>query len=118
MSRSAPGRPVFTLRFRNEKTHQILRLTAEALGISMNELAEEAIAHELSILGADLEQKLTRTVELLRSYRGEGVNEDIDAFAEAEVTVDDPLRSRLAEPADVYGIGALFAHSLEQRRSA
>ncbi len=106
---SIPGRPAFTLRFRNEKTHRALRLTAEMLGISMNELAEAAIAHELEILGADLEQKLTRTAELLRSYRGEGLDEDIEAFARAEAELDDPLRSRLSEETDAYGIGALFA---------
>ena len=109
---STHPRPAFTLRFRNEKTHRALRLTAEMLGVSMNELAEEAIAHELAILGADLEQKLTRTARLLRSYRGEGLDDDIEAFAQAEVTVDDPLRSRLSEEADAYGIGALFARPL------
>ncbi len=107
-------RPAFTLRFRNEATHRGLRLTAHALGMSMNELAENAIEHELAIVGADLEQKLTRTVELLRSYRGTGFEDDIAAFAEAEVTIEDPCRSRQVMIEDACGIGALFARSMER----
>ncbi len=106
--------PAFTLRFRKEATHRTLRLTAHALGVSMNELAEAAIEHELAFIGADLEGKLTRAAELLRSYRGAGVEEDIAAFAHAEVTVDDPLKSRQATLEDAYGVGALFARSLER----
>lgn len=106
--------PAFTLRFRNAETHRALRLTAELLGVSMNELAEAAIAHELAILGAELEEKLTRAAALLKSYRGQGIEEDIEAFAEAEVSLADPLRSRLMDEDDVYGIGALFARPVEQ----
>ncbi len=114
MSKADLQRPAFTLRFRNEATHRALRLTAHALGVSMNEFAEVAIEHELAFVGADLEQKLTRAAELLRSYRGAGVEEDIEAFARAEVTLDDPLQSRQAALEDAYGVGALFARSLER----
>jgi hypothetical protein len=114
MTEADPRRPAFTLRFRNEATHRTLRLTAHALGVSMNELAETAIEHELAFLGTDLEQKLTRTAEYLRAYRGTGVDKDIEAFAHAEVTVDDPLQSRQATLEDTCGIGALFARSLER----
>ena len=114
MSDTSRGRPAFTLRFRNEATHRALRLTAHALGISMNELAESAIEHELALLGADLEQKLTRAAELLRSWRDEDVERDVAAFARAEVTVDDPLASHQAALEDAYGVGALFARSVER----
>ncbi len=114
MNETEPRRPAFTLRFRNEATHRTLRLTAHALGVSMNELAEAAIEHELAVLSADLEQKLTRTAELLRSYRDTEVEEDVEAFARAEVEVDDPLLSRQATLEDAYGVGALFARSLER----
>lgn len=103
----------FTLRFHNAETHRALRLTAELLGVSMNELAEAAIAHELTILGAELEEKLNRAAELLKSYRGQGIEKDIEAFAEAEVSIEDPLRSRLKDEDDAYGIGALFARPVE-----
>lgn len=107
--------PAFTLRFRNAETHRALRLTAELLGVSMNELAESAIAHELAILGAELEEKLSRAADLLKSYRGQGLEEDIEAFAQAEVSVEDPLRALRQVEDDVYGIGALFARPVEQR---
>ncbi len=114
MSEGGLRRPAFTLRFRNEATHRTLRLTAHALGVSMNELAETAIEHELALRGADLERKLTRVAELLRAYRDQDVEKDVAAFAHAEVTVDDPLKSRPAALEDAYGVGALFAHSLER----
>jgi hypothetical protein len=107
------ARPVFTLRFRDETTHQALRLTADLLGMSMNELAENAIRHELTLLGADLEQRLIRATELLRSYRG-ATERDLAAFARAEVEVEDPLRSSLSISEDRHGVGAAFARSLER----
>ena len=114
MDRTSPGRPAFTLRFRNEATHHALRLTAHALGVSMNELAESAIEHELALIGVDLEQKLTQAAELLRSWRDGDVERSVEAFARAEVTVDDPLRSHAAALEDAYGVGALFARSVER----
>jgi len=66
----------------------------ELLGVSMNELAEAAIEHELAVLGADLEDRLTRTAKLLRAYRGEGVESDIEAFAREPVASE---RARVAE---------------------
>ncbi len=114
MSEIEPRRPAFTLRFHNEATHRTLRLTAHTLGVSMNELAEAAIERELLFLGADLEKKLKRTADLLRSYRDDEVESDIQAFAKAEITEDDPLQSRQATLEDCYGIGAFFARSLER----
>lgn len=111
----ASQRPSFTLRFRKEATHRALRLTAELLGVSMNELAEAAIEHELAVVGADLEERLARTAALLRSYRGEGIDDDIEAFARAEVSIEDPLRSRRAgsKHDDDLGVGAAFARPVE-----
>jgi hypothetical protein len=80
----------------------------------MNELAESAIEHELALMGADLEQKLIRAAELLRSWREPDVEPDIAAFARAEVTVDDPLASRQVALEDAFGVGALFARSVER----
>lgn len=81
----------------------------------MNELAEAAIERELAVIGPDLEQRLVRIADLLRSYRGEGTEEDIEEFARAEVSVEDPLQSRLADAEDAYGIGATFARRLDRR---
>lgn len=122
MARDAPAtdtRPVFTLRFRDEETHRTLRLTAELLGVSMNELAEQAIARELARMGADLEERLRRTADRLGRYRaGEierDIERDIDDFAQAEVTESDPLRSRRMPAEDPLGVSALFARPVERR---
>lgn len=106
-------RPAFTLRFRRPGTHRALRHAADELGVSMNELAERAIEHELAAIGSELEEKLRRTVELLGTYRGD-MESDAEAFARAEVAEDDPLRSRAAAGrTDPLGVGAAFADPLE-----
>lgn len=86
---------------------------AEALGVSMSDLAEAAIQQELSTL-ENLEPRLQRTVELLRNPQGEDSERDVLDFARAEVMVDDPLRTRRAGTEDAYGIGAAFARRMER----
>lgn len=108
-------RPVFTLRFRDDETHRTLRLTAELLGVSMNELAEQAIARELARMGADLEERLRRTADRLGRYRAGEIERDIDDFVHAEVTESDPLRSRRMPVEDSLGVSALFARPVERR---
>lgn len=107
-------RQAFTLRFRREGTHRALRHAADELGMSMNELVERAIEHELAVIGSELEAKLRRTVELLAGYRGDGLEADVERFAEAEVSQEDPLRSRAARsPVDPLGVGAAFGAAVE-----
>lgn len=113
MAEPTTARPAFTLRFKNERTHRALKVTAEVLGVPMSEIAEAAIEHELAVLGADLEDRLSRTVELLRSFRRESVDDDIERFAEAEVAVEDPLRSHHVSHQDPLGVSAAFARSME-----
>jgi len=105
-------RPAFTLRFRRKATHRALRQAAEDLGISMNELAERAIEHELAVVGHELEEKLRATVELLKPYRAGDLDSAIEQFARAEVEEDDPLKSRAVGQADAVGVGAAFADSV------
>lgn len=108
------SRPAFTLRFRDPKTHRALRHAADELGVSMGELAERAIEHELAVIGSELEEKLRRTVELLRAYREEGTGEDLRSFARAEVEHEDPLRAKAVEGwRDPVGVGAVFADPVE-----
>lgn len=108
------NRPAFTLRFREARTHRALRHVADELGMSMNEIAERAIEHELAVIGAELEEKLRETVELLRAYRGRGMEADAEAFAVAEVAEEDPLKSRnVSGWADPLGVGAAFADPVE-----
>jgi len=82
--------------------------------MSMSELAERAIEHELAVVGTELEERLQTVVELLGLYRGGDTEPAVDAFARAEVEDDDPLRSRAAARVDPVGVGAAFADPVEQ----
>ena len=113
MSQPSTARPAFTLRFKNERTHRALNITAEMLGVPMSEIAEAAIERELAVLGTDLEDRLSRTLELLRSFQRETIDDDVERFAEAEVTEDDPLRSHHLDHRDALGVSAAFARSME-----
>lgn len=105
----------FTLRFHNSATHEMLGVVADRFGVSKNQLAEEMLERELRAASLLLEQDLTGTLELLRSYRvADHLQADIEAIAHAEAYEQDPLRSRRVEKtatADAYGIGAMFAAS-------
>lgn len=79
----------------------------------MGELAETAIEQELALMGSGFESRLTRTVELLRSARRAVLDEDIESFAKAEVTEDDPLQSRHLGHQDPLGVSSAFARSME-----
>jgi hypothetical protein len=108
MSEPRKPRTAFPLRFENERTRDMLRLVAEQQGTSMNQLAGEMIERELEVLALGLEVSLTRTMELLAAYRGEGRAEAWDAFAEAE-GLPDPVRvTRTDGDADRFGIAQAF----------
>lgn len=84
----------FPLRFKDPQTKEMLRVVATELGIPMTEIAEEAIRHELVLLGRDLDRQLTEVVEALRSYDPE---RDIDHYLdqiEAGEAQDDPIQAR------------------------
>lgn len=104
------GNAKFTLRFEDSETHDLLRLVAGDLGVSMNKLAGELIARELRVAALALEDELRGTLEALRSYRGERVEEDLVAFAHAEASIEDPLAARMVAGAvsDPHGIAAAF----------
>jgi hypothetical protein len=101
------------LRFRNPETRRSLQRTAEALGVSVDELAEAAIQQEMTALAGNLEPNLQSLVERLGSYE-EDSERDAEDFAHAEVTFEDPLRARRARAEDAYGIGAAFARRVER----
>jgi hypothetical protein len=103
---------VLTLHFRNEATLRSLERAAEALGISKDELAETAIERELATVSLD--DGLVRALDRLKSYGPEDLERDIREFARSEVEFEDPLKTRLVESQDAYGIGALFGHPVER----
>jgi hypothetical protein len=107
------SRAALTLHFHNDETLRNLERTAEALGVSMDDLAEVAIERELAAVGAGLEGKLARSLKRLKSYSPEDLDRDIRAFAKSEVEIEDPLQARRIESSDVYGIGALFGDPVE-----
>jgi hypothetical protein len=101
-------RSAFPLRL-DERTQSALRLVADQLGVSMNALAGDMIARELEALVAALDDQVSETMQALRSYRGEGHDEDWAAFARAEVQRPDPIRTRLARPTvDRHGVAEIF----------
>jgi hypothetical protein len=81
-----------TVRLRDERVYALLRLLAAQRGVSMNRLVEEALARELELEAARTEQELLETLDLLRSYRAQD-DGPARKFAEAEVSLADPLRS-------------------------
>jgi hypothetical protein len=110
---SVAAAPKFTLRFRNSRTHEILGLLAERLGVSKNQLAEEMLERELQAAALLLERDLTGTLELLRNYRKDDDLQDaIAEVARAEAHEDDPLPTKLVTPTrtqDAYGVADAFA---------
>ncbi len=109
MSAHRQPRSAFPLRFESERTRELLRLVAEKQGMSMNRLAEELIEQELEVLALGLEVSLSRTVELLRAYRGQGRAQAWAAFAEAESLPEPAPTRRVRADADPFGVARAFA---------
>ena len=91
---------VFTLRFRDEETLRSLERTAAALGVSTTDLAEAAIERELTVVGSDLDHRLNRALEQLKSAGPTDLDQDIEDFARAELAIEDPLSARRVEAPD------------------
>ncbi len=108
MTTERPARTVFPLRFENERTRELLRVIAKRRHTSMNQLAEEMIARELQVLALGLESSLSRTIELLRSYRGEGRAEAWAAFADAEGLPEPIAARRTQADEDPFGVARAF----------
>ncbi len=105
--------PKFTLRFRNQRNHELLGLLAERYGVSKNQLAEEMLERELQAAALVLERDLTGTLDLLRQYRrDEHLPQAIADFAQAEASEDDPIRTQMVDVPrthDAYGVAEAFA---------
>lgn len=85
----------FPMRFKRPQTKEALRRLAAAQGTSMTEVAERAIEHEVALLGADMERRLTEALAVVRTYNGTGqidVDEWIEAVAAGEASGLDPMR--------------------------
>ena len=73
----------------------------------MNQLADELIERELEVLVLGLESNLSRTMELVREYRGER-RESWSRFAQAEALDDSIQTRRLDADEDPYGVAGAF----------
>lgn len=113
---TAGRRPSLKLRFDDTENYRLLRLMAERLGVSMNQLAEDVIGRELRVLAEGMEMDLTETIVLLRQYRRREPDDQASDFARAEVEHDDPMKARHmpAVDGDPLGVKTAFEHALER----
>lgn len=101
-----------TVHLSNEATLRDLESTAEALGISLDELAEAAF--QIAVLSNNVKGRLEGLSERLQAYGRADLERDIQEFARSEVAFRDPLQARRVDMQDPYDIGALFVRSLER----
>jgi hypothetical protein len=101
-----------TVHLSNEATLRDLESTAEALEISIDELAEAAF--RIAVLSNNVKGRLEGLSERLHAYGPADLEQDIQEFARSEVTFRDPLQARRVDIQDPYGIGALFDRSMER----
>jgi predicted RecB family endonuclease len=106
----------FPLRFESERTRAALHDLSEEMGVSMNKLAQDAVVAHLDLVTSLLEDRLARTLEALRRYRGTWSDDEIAAFARAEVRHADPAEgaSAQARESDPFGVLRAFADPLER----
>lgn len=96
--------PVFPLRLRNERLRELTREVAAHLGISQNELIEQAIEHEVvargAVLAEDLDAAAQRLVQLTDVHYQQILDRSIERFAVGEGQPD-PLQGRRIPSAEL-----------------
>lgn len=115
-------RDVFPLRFKDARVREGLKILSEHSGVPMTDIAEAAIAHEITLQGEDLERRLEEALAVVRSYRPEAhLKPYLDAAEAGELSGIDPftrvtqegsagdLDRRMAEVEDKFGIAAAFS---------
>ena len=93
--------------------YRMLRLGARVAGASVEEVLRSLATRDSERREAERKRKLTIALARLSARSRESDEADAVAFARAEVTVDDPLRSVRVEPGDAHGVGAAFARRVE-----
>ena len=114
-------RDVFPLRFKNPGTRAALKHLAEQNGVSMTEIAELAIEHEIALQGADLERRLAEALAVVRAYQskrdsadyiaavGAGERSGLDPFRDVRQAVGRSGGEHEPEPGDdPFGVLAAF----------
>jgi hypothetical protein len=118
MAGTSRGRDVFPLRFKRAATRDALRHLAAETGQSMTDIAETAIEHELALQGADLEERLTAALDVVRQYvaTGRDARPYIEAAAAGERLGLEPFRHARGQAqartasrnSDPFGVMAAF----------
>jgi len=99
----------FPVRFANPATRHRLRLMAELLDTSMNQLVISMIERELDALSVGMESELERTLERLRQLTPADIERSLDEWAALEGQ-DDPIVARAVVTAeDEFAIAEAFA---------
>ena len=96
------SRAVFPLRWRNERLRTLTAEVASRLGISQNELIEQAIEHEVVARGAMLSEDLRAAADRLAELTEEQYERiqarGVESFIAGE-GLSEPVQSRLARRA-------------------
>ena len=96
------SRAVFPLRWRNERLRTLTAEVASRLGISQNELIEQAIEHEVVARGAmlseDLRAAADRLAELTQEQYERMQARGLESFVAGEGQLE-PLQARATLPA-------------------
>lgn len=93
--------------------YRVLRLAARIAGASVDEVLRSLAARDSQRREGERKRKLTLALARLSTRSRESDEADAAAFARAEVTVDDPLRSVRTNLDDAHGVGAAFARPVE-----
>jgi hypothetical protein len=96
------SRAVFPLRWRNERLRALTAEVASRLGISQNELIEQAIEHEVvargGMLSEDLRAAADRLAELTQEQYERMQARGLERFVAGE-GLSEPLQTRSMQPA-------------------
>ena len=96
------SRTVFPLRWRNERLRALTAEVASRLGISQNELIEQAIEHEVvargGMLSEDLRAAADRLAELTQEQYERIQARGLERFVAGE-GLSEPLQTRSMQPA-------------------
>lgn len=102
----------FTLRFHDDRVREHVRELAAQLGVSQNELIEQAVERDVMFHGAmladDLERAAKRLHRLSARRRHDLMVRSIDGFAAAEANPD-PIRPRADHTAELTDSEAAVA---------
>jgi hypothetical protein len=90
----------FPVRFRDARTHAILKRVSSSLGVSMNEFVDRAVERELILGGARLEEDLREAIAELEDFRLDRAAGPFIEYVAAGEGLVDPVTARQV-PEDV-----------------